>query len=54
MLDTDWGSFVWHSGDAERMRRVLAAWDEHLVDPYLPRRLTRLLANARFSAETVE
>ena len=25
--------------DPTRMRRVLAAWDEHLVDPYLPRRL---------------
>src|SRR5436305_14184760 len=49
VLDTDWGSMVWHSGDAERTRRVLAAWDEHLVDPYLPRRLTRLLLDARFS-----
>jgi hypothetical protein len=28
---------------------VLAAWDEHLVDPHLPRRLTRLLSDARFS-----
>ena len=25
VLDTDWGSIVWHSRDAERMRRVLAA-----------------------------
>jgi ubiquinone/menaquinone biosynthesis C-methylase UbiE len=49
VLDTDWGSIVWHSGAAERMRRVLAAWDEHLVDPHLPRRLTRLLSDARFS-----
>src|SRR5436309_886425 len=49
VLDTDWGSIVWHSGDTERMRRMLAVWDEHLVDPYLPRRLTRLLSDARFS-----
>jgi SAM-dependent methyltransferase len=49
VLDTDWGSIVWHSRDAERMRRVLSAWDEHLVDPYLPRRLTRLLSAAGFS-----
>jgi ubiquinone/menaquinone biosynthesis C-methylase UbiE len=49
VLDTDWGSIVWHSGDAGRTRRVLAAWDEHLVDPYLPRRLTRLLSGAGFS-----
>jgi hypothetical protein len=31
------------------MQRILAAWDEHLADPYLPRRLTRLLENARFA-----
>jgi arsenite methyltransferase len=49
VLDTDWDSIVWHSSDAERMRRVLAAWDEHLVDPYLPRRLTGLLSTAGFS-----
>ncbi len=49
VLDTDWGSIVWHSGDARRTRRVLAAWDEHLVDPHLPRRLTRLLSDAGFS-----
>jgi arsenite methyltransferase len=49
VLDTYWGSIVWHSGDAERMRRVLAAWEEHLVDPHLPRRLTQLLSAAGFS-----
>ncbi len=49
VLDTDWDSIVWHSGDPERTRRVLAAWDEHLVDPYLPRRLGRLLSDAGFS-----
>jgi SAM-dependent methyltransferase len=49
VLDTDWGSIVWRSGDAERMRRVLAAWDEHLVDPHLPRRLTGLLTAVGFS-----
>ena len=49
VLDTDWDSIVWHSSDPERMRRVLAVWDEHLADPYLPRRLGRLLADAGFS-----
>lgn len=49
VLDTDWDSLVWHSGDPERMRRVLAAWDEHLVDPYLPRKLPGLLADAGFT-----
>ena len=28
------------------MRRVLAAWAEHLADPQLPRRLPRLLREA--------
>jgi arsenite methyltransferase len=49
VLDTDWGSIVWHSRDAERTRRVLAAWEEHLVDAHLPRRLTGLLSAAGFS-----
>ncbi len=46
VLDTDWDSIVWHSGDRERMERVLAAWNEHLADPYLPRRLPALLRAA--------
>jgi len=48
IVDTDWDSLVWHSSDPARMRRVLAAWDEHLADPYLPRRLGRLLSDAGF------
>jgi arsenite methyltransferase len=46
VLDTDWDSIVWHSRDRDRMERVLAAWNEHLADPYLPRRLPRLLRAA--------
>ena len=49
VLDTDWESIVWRSSDADRMRRVLAAWDEHLADPHLPRRLTGLLTEAGFT-----
>jgi SAM-dependent methyltransferase len=49
LLDTDWDSIVWHSRDAGRMRRVLAAWDQHLVDPYLPRTLTGALHGAGFT-----
>ena len=40
VLDTDWDTIAWRSSDADRMRKILAAWDEHLADPYLPRRLT--------------
>jgi arsenite methyltransferase len=46
VLDTDWDSLVWRSNDEDRMRRVLDAWDEHLADPHLPRRLTGLLEGA--------
>ena len=49
ILDTDWDSLVWHASDRGRMQRVLAAWDEHLVDPYLPRSLTRRLEDSGFS-----
>ena len=49
ILDTDWDSLVWHATDAARARRVLAAWDEHLVDPHLPRRLSPLLRAAGFT-----
>jgi arsenite methyltransferase len=46
VMDTDWDSIVWHSHDRERMERVLAAWNEHLADPYLPRRLPSLMRAA--------
>lgn len=49
VLDTDWESIVWRSGDDGRMRKVLAAWDKHLADPHLPRRLTGLLTQAGFT-----
>jgi arsenite methyltransferase len=52
VLDTDWDSIVWRSSDEDRMRRVLAAWDEHLADPHLPRRLTGLLEGAGLSVRT--
>ena len=46
VLDTDWDSIVWHSSDDRRMARVLAAWEQHLVDPHLPRRLRGWLERA--------
>lgn len=48
LLDTDWDSIVWHSGDDTRMARVLDAWEEHLVDPHLPRVLGGALCRAGF------
>jgi SAM-dependent methyltransferase len=46
VLDTDWDSIVWHATDERRMRRVLSAWNEHLADPHLPRRLPAMLREA--------
>ena len=49
VLDTHWDSLVWHTRDRDRMRRVLAAWEEHLAHPGLPERLTVLLEDAGFA-----
>jgi arsenite methyltransferase len=52
ILDTDWDSIVWRSEDEPLMARVLAAWDEHLAHPHLPRRLPQLLGEAGFGLES--
>jgi ubiquinone/menaquinone biosynthesis C-methylase UbiE len=52
VLDTDWDSIVWHSSDAERMERVLVAWEEHLIDPHLPRTLGPALDAVGFEVAT--
>ncbi|MDQ3464872.1 MAG: methyltransferase domain-containing protein [Actinomycetota bacterium] len=51
VLDTDWDSVVWHSSDVSLMQRVLTVWDEHLVDPHLPRTLLGSLKGAGFDVE---
>jgi ubiquinone/menaquinone biosynthesis C-methylase UbiE len=50
VLDTDWASLVLHTADPARMARVLAAWDGHLADPYLPRTLAPRMRAAGFDA----
>lgn len=54
IVDTDWDSIVWHSTDGRRTARILAAWDEHLAAPHLPRSLRPLLRQAGFVAEKPE
>ena len=54
IVDTDWDAIVWHSIDRERSARILAAWDEHLADPYLPRTLRPMLLQAGFDVEKPE
>jgi arsenite methyltransferase len=46
--DVDWATVSWHSEDPARMERFLAAWDEHLSDPSLPRTLSARLREAGF------
>ena len=53
VLDTDWGTLVWHSDDPSRMDRVARAWSGHLVHNHLPRRLPALLRDTGFEVEAV-
>jgi arsenite methyltransferase len=46
--DVDWATVSWHSEDPARMGRFLAAWDEHLSDPTLPRTLSAQMRAAGF------
>ena len=46
--DVDWATVSWHSEDPGRMERFLRAWDEHLSEPSLPRRLSAELRAAGF------
>ncbi|MGY1806504.1 methyltransferase domain-containing protein [Blastococcus sp. SYSU D00669] len=48
VLDTDWDSVVWHAADRDRHRRVMAAWEEHLVHAHLPCTLPGHLRRAGF------
>lgn len=51
ILDTDWDSIVWHARDRARMNRVLAAWEEHVPHPHLPRTLESRIRAAGFRAQ---
>jgi arsenite methyltransferase len=52
--DVDWGTVSWHSRDPARMERFLAAWDEHLADPVLPRTLSARMRAAGFEDVQME
>jgi arsenite methyltransferase len=46
LWDVDWATVSWHSEDHGRMARILAAWDDHLAHPSLPRTLAASLRAA--------
>jgi arsenite methyltransferase len=52
--DVDWATISLRTADEARMRRMLEAWDEHLADPSLPRRLTAELRAAGFADTRME
>jgi hypothetical protein len=54
VIDTDWRTLVWHTRESERMRRVLACWDEHARHPHLPRTLAARLRRAGLVVDGVE
>ena len=47
--DVDWATVSWHAIDRQLMRRVLAAWDQHLTHPSAPRTLAAQLRDAGFA-----
>ncbi len=51
--DVDWQTLSWYSADPERMERAKKAFDNHLVHPALPQRLTALLQSAGFEDVTM-
>ncbi len=48
LVDTDWDSIVWRSPDDGVTERMLLAFEQHLVDARLPRKLPAVLAAAGF------
>jgi arsenite methyltransferase len=52
--DVDWATVSWHSREPARMERFLAAWDEHLADPSLPRTLAARMREAGFEDVEME
>ena len=51
LLDTDWNTFTWNSGNPELMRKVMNLRDKHTVNPYLPLTVTPKLRATGFEIE---
>lgn len=52
--DMHWDTFAWYSDDPQRMRRMMAAWDGHLVERCIPAVLPPLLRAGGFAVEDVQ
>lgn len=51
VMDTDWGSTVWHARDAARMARVLESWKHRYRNAHMGRVLPGALRRAGFAIE---
>jgi arsenite methyltransferase len=54
VLDTDWDSLIWNSGDPELMARVMKVYQAVYSDAHIPRSLPSRLAQAGYSKIEVE
>lgn len=54
VVDTDWDSCVWLTGDRERHRRIMEARTAEFAQPHLPPHLPRLLREAGFELSHAE
>lgn len=51
VIDSDMGSLLFNTADHPRLAKILAAWNEHMAHPYLPRQLAPRMRGAGFSLE---
>jgi ubiquinone/menaquinone biosynthesis C-methylase UbiE len=54
LWDVDWATVSMNARDRGRLERVLRAWDQHLVDPSLPRTLAARLRAVGFEDVRME
>jgi len=54
IVETDWGGAILNSADIKMTQAVFNAWSDEVPNPYLPRRLARLLRDAGFGGIQVE
>lgn len=51
--DIHFDSFLWFSDHPERMRRMMASWDDHLAERCIPAILPRILRSSGFAVDEI-
>ena len=54
VIATDWDAIAWHTGDRDRMAKVMEAFEAHCADPRLPRTLLPRLKAAGFVDTSID